>query len=457
MFTPSPLYSGEKRGETATAPERAGVSGSEKDEGGRTKDESRLHSSFSLHPSSFDSPLARTVHSAWRALGYANTASLSPEVSRRLFAPPLRASAARLETFAACAFRHFLRYGLALTEREPPGVTGLDLSRVYHHVLQTLVSTAVKNGIDLADPDAPITDETIRTLVDEIGGSLRGELMMSSARNEYLLSRVERTLREVVAAHREMLRRGSMRPARAGVSFGEGAPLPPVRLKTSAGAAVSVSGTIDRLDALPAGGGLAVYDYRLGSRSLSLQEVYHGLSLQLLTGLLALADTGRPAAAFYLQTTRGTGAVKHPSEALDPADPKHLLRVKPRGVVEGGFVTAFDKSLRDGPSEVIQVSIRKSDGGWGNRRGSDVADRAEFDALLAHVRRKLGDLAAGVLAGEIGIRPYRIGTDTPCPRCGYRAVCRFDPAVDQYRNLPPLGKEQVFQKLVDARAEDGTT
>ena len=29
--------------------------------------------------------------------------------------------------------RDFLRYGLALAEREPPGVTGLDLSRVYHH------------------------------------------------------------------------------------------------------------------------------------------------------------------------------------------------------------------------------------------------------------------------------------------------------------------------------------
>ena len=34
--------------------------------------------------------------------------------------------------------------------------------------------TGLYDGIDLADPDAPITDETIRTLVDEIGGSLRG-------------------------------------------------------------------------------------------------------------------------------------------------------------------------------------------------------------------------------------------------------------------------------------------
>ena len=389
--------------------------------------------------------LTRTLDLAWRALSYSNDATLSPEVSAQLFTPPLDATAARLETFAACAFRHFLRYGLALTEREPPGVTGLDLSRVYHHVLQ---------AVDLMDRSAPVSDDAIRSLVADIGRSLRGELMMSSARNEYLLDRVERTLREVVAAHREMLRRGSMKPARAALSFGAGAAIPPVRVTTRSGAETTIRGTIDRLDTLPDGSGLAIYDYRLGSRSLPLQEVYHGLSLQLLTGLLALAGAGRPAAALYLQTTRGMGSVDHPSEALDPSDPKHLLRVKPRGIVQAEFVPALDKSLEaGGKSEVIQVSINK-DGRFGNRRASDVADPAEFEALLALVRRKLGELAHGVLSGEVGVRPYRIGTDTPCPSCGYRSVCRFDPSVDRYRNLPPMSREQVFTQLTQESSHE---
>lgn len=406
-------------------------------------------------PQGADAGIDAVRNLAWRALAYRNDARLSREVSSRLFAPPLRGSAARLEVFASCAFRHFVKYGLALTEREPPGVTGLDLSRVYHHVLQALVSAAVDDDIDLADPSAPISDQTIHALVDDIGHSLRGELMMSSARNEYLLSRVERTLREVVAAQREMLRRGTMRPTRAGVSFGEGTPRPPVRVKTKSGADVAIGGTIDRLDTLPDGAGLAVYDYRLGGQSLSLQKVYYGLSLQLLTGLLALADAGQPAAAFYLQTTRGIGSVKHPSDALDPSDPKHLLRVKPRGVVEGGFVPAFDSALADGISDVLQVSVRKTDKAFGNRRASDVATREEFDALLAHVRKKLAELADGVLSGEVGVHPYRIGTETPCPHCGYQSVCRIDPAVGHYRNLAPLGKEQVFIRLTRGGENEG--
>jgi ATP-dependent helicase/nuclease subunit B len=385
---------------------------------------------------------------AWRALGYSNHAELSPAASRALFPPPLRATAARLETFAACPFRHFLRYGLALAEREPPGVTGLDLSNVYHHVLQSLHALALERGIDLSDPAAPASDATIHALVADVGRSLRGELMISSARNAYLLDRVERTLREVVAAHREMLRRGAMRPRGAGVSFGPGAAVPPVVVKTASGSEAAVHGSIDRVDALPDGSAVAAYDYRLGSRSLSLQEVYYGLSLQLLTGLLALGAAGRrPAAAFYLQTTRGISPVKHPDDALPPDDPKHLLRVKPRGVVEARSVNALDSSLgAGGKSDVIQVTINK-DGTFGNRRASDVAEPAEFEALLAHVGKKLGELADGVLSGEVDVHPYRIGTDTPCPACGYRSVCRFEPAADRYRNLAPMGKEEVLGRL----------
>jgi ATP-dependent helicase/nuclease subunit B len=97
-------------------------------------------------------------------------------------------------------------------------------------------------------------------------------------------------------------------------------------------------------------------------------------------------------------------------------------------------------------SDVLNVSINK-DGRFGNRRSSDVAEKAEFDALLAHVRQRLGELADGVLGGEIGVRPYRVNTETPCPRCNYRAVCRFDPSIDRYNHLVPLGKEQVLKQL----------
>jgi ATP-dependent helicase/nuclease subunit B len=412
---------------------------------------------LSSYPASGDG-VDRARKDAWPALRYVNEAALSPAVATRLFPSPLAASAAQLETFAACPFRHFLRYGLGLSEREAQGVTALDLSRVYHHVLERLIGAAIRDGVDLSDPSAPVTEETIRDHARQIGQALRGELMLSSARNEYLLNRVEKTLAEVVAAHREMMRRGQFRPSQSGLRFDAkdptGRALPPLEVATPAGAALSVRGRIDRVDVLPAGGDAAVFDYRLGSKTLSLPQVYHGLSLQLLTSLLALgaADAPgglklRPAAAFYLQMARGIGEVKHPSEAPDPSDPVHLLRVKPRGVFDGSYVPALDASLaQGGRSDVVQVQIKK-EGGFGNRRSSDVAEPHEFRGLLAHVRRRLGQLADGVMSGEVGVVPYRLNQESPCPQCGYRSVCRFDPAINRYRHLQPLSKEQVLEAV----------
>jgi len=203
----------------------------------------------------------------------------------------------------------------------------------------------------------------------------------------------------------------TFRPAQSALRFDdqdEGArpSLPPLELQTPSGAAFALRGRIDRVDLLPEGRDAAVFDYRLGSKTLSLQQVYHGLSLQLLTSLLALHAGGRsdgkplrPAAAFYLQMARGMGEVSHPSEALDPSDPRHLLRVKPRGVFDGSYLPALDASLEVGASEVVQVQINK-DGNFGRRGSSDVAEPAQFRGLLAHVSRKLGELAVRLLAGD---------------------------------------------------------
>lgn len=403
---------------------------------------------------------------AWPALSCSNTAALSPSIAARLFPSPLTASAGRLETFAACPFRHFLRYGLGLSEREAAGVTAMDLSRVYHHVLERLIGAAVRDGVDLSDPSAAVTDEAISAYARQIGQALRGELMLSSARNAFLLARIERTLKEVVAAHREMMRRGLFRPTKSGVKFdaadATGRALPPLEVTTPGRAPAVITGRIDRVDILPGGGDVAVFDYRLGSRALSLPEVYHGLSLQLLTSLLALHDAGEatgqrlnPAAAFYLQMARGIGEVSHPSEAKDPVDPKHLLRVKPRGLFDEGFLSALDASIQPGWSEVVQVRVNK-DGQVVNRRSSDAAEPPAFRGLLAHVRKRLGELAEGILRGEVAVTPYRLNLQTPCPSCGYRSVCRFDPAINRYHNLEPLTKEQVLDKVAATRAPGGS-
>ncbi len=411
-----------------------------------------LYYKFATHPLQGD--LIDTMRSrAWRALSYRNEAALSSEIASKLAATPLRASVSRMETFANCPFKHFVRYGLRLEERDEQDVTDLDLGNAYHQILENLVREMVKQRTDFITAPEDFTDEKIKSLAQQIGQSLRNEVLLSNARNQYLLEHVERTIGYVIHSQREAARRGKFKPWKTELGFGiqtDGAEsLPPYSLKTPGGKEVELSGKIDRVDLIEEQAAFAVIDYKLSGSRLMLESVYHGLSLQLLTYLLVLQKSAKqlgkpsltPAAAFYVKLLRTLEMVKHPDEATPPDDPMFHLKEKPRGVFDATFISALDDQLTQGPSQVVQCFI-KIDGGVG--KNSDAVEPQTFAGLLRLVEQKLGEIADQIIGGDIRVAPYRIGTATPCPRCDYRSICRFDPARQGYRKLEPIDRNQVI-------------
>jgi ATP-dependent helicase/nuclease subunit B len=392
---------------------------------------------------------------AWRALRYLNEAKLSAEIAGKLFPTPLAADVGQLETFAACPFRHFVKYGLRLEQREQPKITPMDLGRAYHRVMEDLVGDLLRERRDWVELDPKAIGERIGVYAAQIGRSLRGELMLSNARNRYLLERIEKTLAAAVAAQQEMQRRGKYRPVRAGVQFGDGIDaLPAYRLVTPAGNEVLLQGKIDRVDLHESDGTFAVSDYKARGGTMVLDRVFYGLSLQLLTHLLVVRENGEklagrkiePAAAFFLQLLRSPTMVDHPSEALAADHPDFHLRIKPRGLVSAPAVGSFDTKLIEGHSVTVAAYVKK-DGQFGFRDRSDVADESEFSGLLEHVQWRLGELADRLIAGDVSVRPYWINRETPCANCEFRGVCRFEPGINQYNVLNGMKRDEVLVKL----------
>jgi ATP-dependent helicase/nuclease subunit B len=238
--------------------------------------------------------------------------------------------------------------------------------------------------------------------------------------------------------------------------------LPAHRIETPAGREVQLHGKIDRVDLHERGETFSVSDYKLATGPLALDRVLHGLSLQLLVYLMVVQEGAEqlvghsltPAAAFFLQLLRSHQSVDHPNEAKAPDHPDFHLRHKPRGIMDARAVRSFDGSTQNGYSPVAQFFL-KTDGELGMRHNSDVADETEFTALLAHVQKRIGQLADQLITGEIGIKPYWIARETPCPRCPYRSVCRFEPGIDQYNILPAMKREDVLKKITEGAGDGG--
>ena len=400
---------------------------------------------------------------AWKALSYANQAGLSKSVAGKLFAAPLHASVTRIESFAACPFKHFARYGLGLREREDEeAVSSLDLGNVFHHVLEQIVATMLQEKKKWQDVGVEQRNALIHAVAQEVGRQLRGEIMLSTARNRYLLQRIEQTLEEVTAGQEAAGRRGRFAPAFAELSFGgPRAQLPGLEIKTPSGRAVVLQGKIDRVDMIAGEAVFAVIDYKLHGNRLALDRVYHGLSLQLLIYLLALRENGEkltgqkitPVAAFYVKLLRQLDEVKHPDEADGENAPPLDLRIKPRGIFQESYLDALDSDCIAGASQVVNAYVKK-DGGLGNKGHMDFAGAAEFSALIEHVRLRVGQIGDMILNGHIEARPFQIQGVSPCPHCEFRPVCRFDPAINHYKQLKPMGREEVLRKVVEGGPDE---
>jgi ATP-dependent helicase/nuclease subunit B len=365
---------------------------------------------------------------AWPALSYANKAEIMRNLARKLFPIPLAVEVRQLETYAACPFQHFVRYGLGLKPRKTAAVNGGDLWRVCHDVLRRL-------GRD-------VSDDQLGRFVAEAAAKLKSDGRLDDARHEHLLARMTSTLRQVAATQAAAAARGQFALASRSIRYGAEEEMSGLAVQEK----LLIGGEIDRVDT--SSDAAVLHDYRLDARPLRLSDVYYGLSLELVVHLLAWQQAGRqpPAVAVLASSMLRRLSEGSPDEALSPGDEAFHLLHKSRGLIDERFADQFDKALLSGGASDVIAASRNKGGEFGNRDKSDILTPHELDALLAHVGKLLAEMAGDITSGVIEVRPYRMRNQTPCAMCSFNDVCRFDPR-EGYRLLQPMRRGEVLERV----------
>ncbi len=377
----------------------------------------------------------------------------------------LTSSVSRLESFAACPFKHFAHYALKLRERELAELEPIDVGTVHHAILEDFMGQFVESGPRLHELSDSALAEALDASCERVAKALPATGVLSRAREAYLLRRGRSELRRVIEAQQRVSGGGRFRPRGMEVKFGpdRSAKLPALEITTPRGRKLMLQGAIDRVDLAELTDEMLgiVVDYkRTLDKRLDLSAVYHGLSLQLVAYLLALADRGtslagrpiRPVGAFYVSIMPRYTLLEHP----DDCDATALLTSgphRPRGILRADAIEQLDEHCpAEGRSSLYSVFFKKSDGessrgDVGHIDSSDAAEAESFDALLAATRAKLGDLADRVLDGDIDVAPYRLKNTSPCTWCAFGAVCRFEYGQEGMRFLEALKRSEVFQLI----------
>lgn len=393
-----------------------------------------------------------------RGLIEQGTARLSNESIQRLHTSTMKASVSQLETFATCPFKQFAKYTLGLKERELARMEPRSLGSFQHAVLEEFVHSLAKSGRAIGALENDELKKRLAASCDAVEQRLAEDGITASRRSRYLLQQAAADVARVARFQRMISRAGQFRPGRVELPFGYDVQdsLPPLELSTPKGRNVVLRGFVDRVDWTEDGEeALAiVLDYkRTKDKKLDLGEVFHGISLQLLGYMLVITQhgaalTGRktsPAAALYVSLAREYDK-QSTKKADDPENRERGGTSKPRGLILVDAVTSLASDASK-LSVLFNIALRKKDGAISRIDSSDGADRETLQALMEMTRRKLGELADGVLDGHIAINPYRL-KESPCTHCEMKSVCRFELGLCGVRWLDRLGRKDVMERAL---------
>lgn len=391
---------------------------------------------------------------------------LAGAVAKALYGSMLENSVSRLERYAACAYSHFLQYGLLLKEREEFRFEQVDLGNIFHGVLEIFAGKLSENNYTWFDFPEEEGDDLLYKALQECALQYGENVLYSSARYEYMTERMYRILKRTIRTLKAQLREGEFVPSSFEMSFQRVEELDAVNIALSANEKMKLKGRIDRIDTYEDEDHVyvKVIDYKSGNKKFDLAALYYGLQLQLVV---------------YMNVASEITASKHPDKEVVPAallyyhvaDPliraeeemtpeevnRELLKdLRTTGVVNSNqqVVSLLDKSFTD-KSLIVPVE-RKKDGTFSAR--SSVIDQQDYETVSKFVNHKIREFGREILNGSIEINPCEQGGKNSCTYCTYRGICEFEAGTAGFKTrvLASYPEDELIRRMNEEIGENGS-
>lgn len=394
------------------------------------------------------------IRSALMAFQYRNKVEpIDGEKLRALYGDPVVSSVSRLEKYTACPFSFYVQYGLGAADRKVYRLSPPDIGTFMHAIIERFSKMVSEGPITWRSFDRDWCNRKVSEIVEEMLRKMEGSGLTASKRYTALALRLKRVVSRAVWLIAQHIRMGSFNPLDYEVGFGRNEKYPPIVIELDSGVKVSLSGRVDRVDALktPEGTYLRIIDYKSGTKDFRLSDVYYGLQIQLITYMDALWEgTGEgqdqaihPGGMLYFKIDDplipvGTRATEEEVEAAI------LRKLKMKGLLlaDVKLIREMDRTI-DGSSMILPATVNKGDVLGRNTSG---ATMDQFKSLRVYVKRLLKGMCAELMRGNVAIRPCRKKGFTACANCSFLSVCQFDPSLGEngYRLLHDKKDEDVW-------------
>ncbi len=385
-----------------------------------------------------------------------NAGKLSRDAVSELYGNSMVGSVSRFERFSACPFSFFVEYGLRARERKVLKIEAPDVGSLLHEVVERFSKVVHERNLSFKTITKAQQREICDEIIEEMFGAMMIKKVFSEGRIEALKTRLKSLVAKSVWAICEHIARGEFEPAAFELSFDKNGDIEPVTVNLPTGEEITMIGRIDRVDTFKDKGNLyiKVIDYKSGSKSYSLSDIFNMTTLQLSVYMVAVTENAKGklgdgnasfGGMFYFKLDDPIDSGMPDTEADDE---KSLKAFKMSGLVSNDekVISAMDKSMDSGWSAVIPV-YKLKDGSY-SKNQSKLATPEQYEKLKGYIKNAVTKIGQEIIAGNVDIKPIRDGTFTPCTYCKYRVVCGFDPQVHPCRYTKKFSSdEEIWNEM----------
>ena len=372
-----------------------------------------------------------------------NNLSLDKTVAQALYKEGVGNSITRIEKYAACAYAHFLAYGLKLAEREVYEIKSVDMGNIFHEAIELFSRKIVEKNIDFKDVTDEWRKDIVTEVVNEVTETYGGKILASTARNSYMVEKIRRITDRSAWAIIEHIKRGDFNPSEFELKLKEG--------------------RIDRVDKMSDDGDIyiKVIDYKSGNTSFDPAMVENGLQLQLIYYMDKMVDRESkanpskkviPGGAFYFNIKDPILDFEESMVDDDVLTEKLLREYQMSGVINSSheMLLGLDRNMEfvKGSSDISKAKYSDSGIDLRVEKKAGIMSVENFDKLIERVKDKVELMTREIMDGKIDINPYKRGQISPCNYCKYNRVCAFDNKQfdNEYRTLSGTDLKIIGEK-----------
>ena len=389
-----------------------------------------------------------------QGLNYTNIPqNIETTTIEKLYGNVLKTSVSKLETYKKCPFSYFLKYGLNLKQKEELKIQNFDTGSFMHEIIDLFFNQVKEENIQLTELLGE--EEKIRKIVNQIVetkldyGKYR---FTATVKYKILIQRLERMVTKALKYIVESLVYSDFNVEGTEVEFDNGKEYKPIEITLGTGKRIEIRGKIDRVDIARTSDGnyLRIIDYKSSARNVDLNEVYAGISIQLLTYLDAICEEKdlMPAGILYFNLIEKNVNPKVKTEEAIEEEIRKQFKMTGLILADIEVMKMQDNNLKEGTtSKIIPAGI--SGKGAINKRDTNGVEQEEFEVLQKYIGKIIKEIGKEILQGKIDLKPTNYKGKTPCRYCEYHAICGFDARnnKNKYEYIENLSKDDIIRKM----------